>query len=206
MAQILAYDNCFNLCSVSFKSQEVIDSIDYDSNSFKNLSSNILQLTKGNLIDEIRFTLGPGSFTGIRIGIATALGIRAVNDCRLLGCSTFDFMLMQALMNDINLKKEKKTFSLVIDPRRRGLVYFSKVTLKDFYEKKPNYKDSGLKNIDDVDFLVKDSIVITNHSMVYEKISCEKIFIEKCSSDVLFEIPDNRFYEKIEPIYFHEVS
>ena len=43
-------------------------------------------------IDLIALTVGPGSYTGIRIGIATALGLAASIGCEIVGLSTLELL------------------------------------------------------------------------------------------------------------------
>lgn len=51
---------------------------------------------------------GPGSFTGIRIGLATIKGFAAVNPCKLVGLSVFD-VLKEKIKSGIALIKCTKT-------------------------------------------------------------------------------------------------
>ena len=52
--------------------------------------------------------IGPGSFTGIRIGIATIKGFEAVNPCKLVGLTVFD-VLKGEIKDGVALLKCTKT-------------------------------------------------------------------------------------------------
>lgn len=48
-------------------------------------------------LDGIAVSLGPGSFTGLRIGLSTAKGLAMAADCPLLGVSTLDGLAQQII-------------------------------------------------------------------------------------------------------------
>lgn len=69
-------------------------------------------------LDGFAVTQGPGSFTGLRIGIASIKGLAAATGKPLVGVSTLDTLVMQAACS-----------SMLICPlldARRGEVYFSR--------------------------------------------------------------------------------
>lgn len=203
MAQILAYDSCFNSCSVSLKSGNDITLIDAGSNTFQNLAPTINVLTKNTLIKRIIITIGPGSFTGIRIGIATALGIHAVTNCKIFGCSTFDLFITQFLQENNKFINVKKQVAIVLESKRRGLVYFQKTNLEKFYIDSSIYDEKALLKIDELPKYTEGTVFITNIKNIYDAITCEeKFYIEKTSSKTLFSVPANRLMSNIKPIYF----
>lgn len=51
---------------------------------------------KRNDIELITVSSGPGSFTGVRNGIATALGLKKALNCGFIGVSVFDSMILRA--------------------------------------------------------------------------------------------------------------
>ncbi|MGI8639537.1 MAG: tRNA (adenosine(37)-N6)-threonylcarbamoyltransferase complex dimerization subunit type 1 TsaB [Pyrinomonadaceae bacterium] len=64
----------------------------------------ILRLIKVNRIEKkeidlIAVSRGPGSFTGARIGLATALGLKTAWNCEIVGVSVFEAMLLKAKKN-----------------------------------------------------------------------------------------------------------
>jgi tRNA threonylcarbamoyladenosine biosynthesis protein TsaB len=68
-----------------------------------------------SVTDGLAFTAGPGSFTGLRIGISTILGLAAATRKPIVGISGLDALAMQAAAPDM-------TICPLIDGRR-GEVY-----------------------------------------------------------------------------------
>lgn len=96
--KILSIDTSSNLCSVSLlEDSQTIEELLIDDN--KTHSENLMPLiqnlfVKSNVglpnIDLIACNKGPGSFTGIRIGIATAKAIAEVANIPVIGISSLD--------------------------------------------------------------------------------------------------------------------
>jgi tRNA threonylcarbamoyladenosine biosynthesis protein TsaB len=103
MPNILCIETSIGKCSVSLKHGESQDYIEADK---KFMQSELLlplmqQLLKRNNIDYkdldiLACSLGPGSFTGIRIGIAAARGIKKIfPNIELLGVATLELMISE---------------------------------------------------------------------------------------------------------------
>lgn len=96
--KILSIDTSSNLCSVALlEDNQTIQELMIDDN--KTHSQNLMPLiqdlfVKSNIglseIDLIACNKGPGSFTGIRIGIATAKAIAEVANIPVIGISSLD--------------------------------------------------------------------------------------------------------------------
>jgi tRNA threonylcarbamoyladenosine biosynthesis protein TsaB len=65
-------------------------------------------------MDLLAVTTGPGAFTGVRIGLATARGLALAIDCPVLGITTFE-ALVQAVPAQI---RERRPVLCVIDTKR----------------------------------------------------------------------------------------
>ena len=97
---MLAFDTTISSGSISlFNENREVDSAlgdtDYarSEDSFENISS---LLEKNNLkvadLDCVAVAIGPGSYTGIRVGISTAQGIAASVGCQTVGVSSFEVL------------------------------------------------------------------------------------------------------------------
>jgi tRNA threonylcarbamoyladenosine biosynthesis protein TsaB len=94
----LAFDTCCGRFSIAlFKAEELVQY--YLEHNHNQQSRNLLPMIKDLLaqnkltvaeIDNIIITLGPGSFTGVRIGMAAAQGMALINNARLIGISTLE--------------------------------------------------------------------------------------------------------------------
>ena len=71
-------------------------------------------------IDVVAATLGPGSFTGVRIAIAAARGLALVTKAKLFGTDSLTVMARTGLMNDAT---PNGPFAVAADARR-GMLYF----------------------------------------------------------------------------------
>jgi len=73
-------------------------------------------------IDKIGLTLGPGSFTGIRVGVATAKALSLANHIECIGYSTTSILAREAYLK---CNKKQKPIAVVIDARREE-IYFQR--------------------------------------------------------------------------------
>ena len=72
-------------------------------------------------VTRIAVTTGPGSFTGVRVGIAAARGLALALDCPLVGLTSFEALAATVLLKADGKKFPLKTgseFSIVFDARR----------------------------------------------------------------------------------------
>lgn len=70
-------------------------------------------------LDVIAATVGPGSFTGVRIAIAAARGLALVTRTKLYGTDSLTVMARTAFLSGVTLRKP---FSVAVDARR-GMLY-----------------------------------------------------------------------------------
>ena len=69
-------------------------------------------------LDLVVATVGPGSFTGIRAGLAAARGIALATSARLLGITSFDAVVFGAVRND---RSEPHFLLVALEGRREDL-------------------------------------------------------------------------------------
>ena len=124
---ILAFDTTFDHCSVALLRRGEASVFDIESLKQGHAEAlvpkirNILQRAKLTFRDIglIAVGSGPGSFTGIRIALATARGLALAAEIPVVGVNGFDVFLDVALP----LLAQEKQLYVVLDARRRDLFY-----------------------------------------------------------------------------------
>ncbi len=132
MAIILNIETSTKVCSVALaKNKEVIDLIEHEDDNYSHsekLNLFILELLeKNNLsfddLDAVAISEGPGSYTGLRIGVSTAKGICYSKDIPLISVNT-----LEALCKLVSIEAGYKI--PMIDARRME-VFMSVLTKND---------------------------------------------------------------------------
>ena len=107
-------------------------------------------------IDLLAVTIGPGSFTGIRIGMAAAKGLRIATKIPLIGISTLQATAFAAQKK---LKPEESIISVLHDAKR-GQVYAQRFTNDKTIS---SIKEPELLSLDDInDYLAKSYLTVTD--------------------------------------------
>lgn len=135
MNKILCFDVSNNSCSVSISEGQNILYFDQEmrpsiqAEKLMVMIEHALKETKKhyNDLDYLAVTLGPGSFTGIRIGLAAAKGILYASNLKGIGINNFDAAFYRLQMQ---VKEQKSAF--VILNAYRGQVY-----VQEFANSKP---------------------------------------------------------------------
>ncbi len=94
-----------------------------------------------NDLDAVAVSMGPGSYTGLRIGVSTAKGLCFGLDIPLIAVSTLEAMAVQAKKQYSNLDK-KMILSPMIDARRM--------------EAYSQFFDSNLKALNEISAIIVD--------------------------------------------------
>ncbi|MBF95959.1 MAG: tRNA threonylcarbamoyladenosine biosynthesis protein TsaB [Alphaproteobacteria bacterium MarineAlpha9_Bin4] len=156
---------------------------------------------KFNDIDFILVSLGPGSFTGIRIGISAAKALSLSTGAKIIGYSNFDSILYQFLESKKN-KNHKDIEVLIKGP---GNQFYKKIfdsnnknkdnqmiTEKEL--KESNYKDKMIKV---GNFL--NTLKIKNYYLCIPGCLGIKSIIKKNEKNL-----ESYEYKELEPIYIKE--
>ena len=174
----------------------------------------ILQKAKLRVSDLDGFAvgLGPGSFTGLRVGIATVKGLAAASGKPALGVSSLDLLAMQAAQE--NPSPKFKICTLV--DARRNLVYFSlfekngqKLTRKSKYlltnleSALDNVPESNVVFVGDAASLYKKRIEDRVNPRFEEKIIYPEAKYLPALVSEKFEKNKSDFLAKLVPIYLY---
>lgn len=126
---ILAIDTAVNVCSVSlaFSENEIYTKESFDIKSHaSNLHLFIDYLMKFHEVSydklsAVAVSSGPGSYTGLRIGVSTAKGICYAHNIPLISIPTLDAMAFE--MSKFNTQQSNNVFYLPMIDARRMEVY-----------------------------------------------------------------------------------
>jgi tRNA threonylcarbamoyladenosine biosynthesis protein TsaB len=142
-------------------------------------------------IDLVSVTNGPGSFTGVRIGLAAALGMRMSSRAKFIALSNFQVLAYQ-------LKEQNKDIAVALDARR-GQIY-----LQLFNSKLENISEPSFISIEDLSIdkdmlIIGDGIKQANESLM---INADAALLCKASE---FYFSRN-MYSDITPLYIREAD
>jgi tRNA threonylcarbamoyladenosine biosynthesis protein TsaB len=121
---ILHIETSTNVCSVALSEDTTIIFSKSNADGMNHAAllsvfiAEALELLKGinKKLDAVAVSSGPGSYTGLRIGISTAKGLCYGYGIPLIGVSTLEVLTVQAL--NLIKKKEHALFCPMIDARR----------------------------------------------------------------------------------------
>ena len=125
MANILNIDTSTDVCSVALTSEGTVleHREDYEGqNHAKVLSSFINDMLdyatpRGIKLDAVAVSMGPGSYTGLRIGLSEAKGLCFGSDIPLIGISTLELLTVTVMFREF--WDDDILFVPMIDARRK---------------------------------------------------------------------------------------
>ena len=136
-----------------------------------------LQLSK---IDLISVTNGPGSFTGVRIGLAAALGLRMAIKAKVIALSNFQVSAWKASQDNPG-----KQIAVSLDARREQVYY--------------QLFDSDLKNLTEAKLVAIKHLEYPKNAILIEDNVNAKFLIE--ATEFYWK---NKLYNDLEPLYIRE--
>ncbi len=126
MAVILNIDTSTDVCSVALSAEGMILSHreEFDTRDHSSLLSGYIKSClddaagKGLKIDAIAVTLGPGSYTGLRIGLSEAKGLAYALEVPLIGLCSLKVIAVGAMFAPVDIITPDTIFIPMIDARR----------------------------------------------------------------------------------------
>ena len=212
MSFILNLETSSKNCSVCLSSKgKLIQSFDSEDDSYRHselLTSSIQDiLNQNNLgvkdLSAVSIGIGPGSFTGLRIGFSVAKGLCYPHNINLIGISS-----LKIIANSV-IKENKNIISLIKDKGEHYYISKYSSDLIEIMQPKIQLIDSDYMS----SILDKESIIVVNSNESKEFISQivkekTKVFSRTISSIDMISLSDKSFEEKkfediayIEPMY-----
>jgi tRNA threonylcarbamoyladenosine biosynthesis protein TsaB len=204
--KILSIDtsNCF--CSASLAIGDHI--VDFQANNRASSQAEDLFAIINNMLDQnntlysdidlFATTLGPGSFTGIRVGLATIIGIKIATGCRVVGLSNLEVVAS----NYIFEHKPKRPVVVALDARREQA--YCQIFSSDGHslEEPKLINSAGIKDY----YSSEENIFLVEEPLSHSQIS-SSVYIENANAKSLISAIQNRLKlglelnEIIKPLY-----
>lgn len=126
MANILNIDTSTDVCSVALTSEGgVLQHFeDYKGQNHAQVLSSFIEKSineassRGIKPDAVAVSIGPGSYTGLRIGLSEAKGLCFGLDIPLIGINTLQILTVSVMFNNVEPDDDDYLFVPMIDARR----------------------------------------------------------------------------------------
>lgn len=188
--KILAIDTTTKKASVSLKIDNDVytKSVDNEITHSEKLLPLIDDVLKEkniaiNEIDKLAVVQGPGSFTGVRIGIATIKAIAKVIDKNIVGITSLKLMALEAL------KKNDNKYILTLMDAKNDRVYYElfenrNSTLSSISFNGNTFLDDVLEQVNNMN--LEDLLIVVDKDYLYEKINFKNCQIVPLNIENIF--------------------
>lgn len=142
------------------------------SNIIMPLIDNLLKITNKKIeeIDKIGVVIGPGSFTGIRIGVAIAKGLCYGTDKKIVGINSLDLLAY-------NCEKTESLIVSMIDARKERVYYSMYRYEGNTFVRVSEYRDDEIREI--LGSIQEKSIIFVGDGAIANKELIEKLITDK---------------------------
>jgi len=172
--RILAVDTATTSCSVaivdktSLLSEFTIDREETHSKHLMDMIKAVLRMAGINFsdLDGFAVTRGPGSFTGLRIGLSTIKGLAVASEKPVVGVSSLEALAFQ-------VSYSRDLICPILDARK-GEVYFSRYKFLNGHLKKQT-KERVAPPDKAVDDLNESCLFVGNGALLYKEMILEKM-------------------------------
>jgi len=172
--RILAVDTATTSCSVaivdetSLLSEFTIDREETHSRHLMDMIKAVMTMAGLNFsnLDGFAVTRGPGSFTGLRIGISTIKGLAVASEKPVVGISSLETLAFQ-------VSYSRDLICPILDARK-GEVYFSRYRFLNGHLKKQT-KERVAPPDKAVDDLNESCLFVGNGALLYKEMILEKM-------------------------------
>lgn len=172
--RILAVDTATTSCSVaivdktSLLSEFTIDREETHSKHLMDMIKSVLRMAGLNFsdLDGFAVTIGPGSFTGLRIGLSTIKGLAVASEKPVVGVSSLEALAFQ-------VSYSRDLICPILDARK-GEVYFSRYRFLNGHLKKQT-KERVAPPDKAVDDLNESCLFVGNGALLYKEMILEKM-------------------------------
>lgn len=209
----LALDTAFSACSVALAdaSGKILASAHLkqhrgQAESLIPMIERVLE-DAGKSVGEVReivLMTGPGTFAGVRIGVACARAIALANNAKIFGLSSFEALAGLAFLRQQPLEDTK---ILTLVPGKRGEVSFQVFSAAKLGQP-PFVSDSGAETILEKELIIPDSALVSApafDSGLEQALSAHtRITAWPCATDLLqiaAFFPPKSFRETVSPFY-----
>lgn len=151
------------------------------SNIIMTAVDNLFKMTKLSIadVDRVAVTIGPGSFTGIRIGVSIAKGLVFGTGKKIVGINELDVIAY-------NAESRNETIVSLIDARKERVYYSTYKYEGDNLVRLSEYTDGSLAeildNLKDEHYVFTGDGAIAYHSLIEEKMKERGVIFSKTAS------------------------